>query len=186
MIEIVLRYKVIFLLSFCLWGDAHATVVRTDSDLNRQRNEQSPINAGDLIFLTKEPSRKQKQLVETDGIRTKGDALVLESAVVDVLRFCGGLSLWQYSGYYERVMSRVTKRGAQVLEWPPKHGRDKIVPLSPMRYSGWKIVSNSDLSVRVDYGDMGVNGGLKWPPIVSWRMVFLREDGMWKFDRYEE
>ncbi len=151
-----------------------------------KRNDQSPVIAADLAFLRTEPARKQKQMVATDGIHTRGEAVVLESAVVDVIRFCNSLSLWKIPGNDEKVKSRATKRGIELLQWPPKYGANKIVPLGPMQISGWKIRSNSELSVRVDYGDMGPNGGLKWPPIVTWRMVFVKEDGMWKFDRYDE
>jgi hypothetical protein len=182
--KMTLPHKAMWLLSCCLWTGTQAFGITEISDFGAKRNDQSPLVATDLSFLRSEPSRKQKQKVESDGIKTKGDATILESAVIDVMRFCSGLSLWQYPGNYEKVMSRTTSRGASILQWPPKHGTDKIVPLSPMRYSAWRIVSNSELSVRVDYGDMGPNGGLKWPPIVTWRMVFLKQDGTWKFDGY--
>lgn len=137
----------------------------------------------DLKFLRTEPSRKQKQLVQTNGIHTYGDAKILESAVVDVLRFVGGLSLWQYPKYMEWVLSRATGRGAEVLQLPPKYGENKIVPLMIQRYSDWKIVADAELSVYVEFTDRD-GGYLKMPPIVSWRMVFVKVDNEWKFDGY--
>ncbi len=179
-------YRAICVLSCCLWCGTYAMTSTQPFDAGGKRGNQSPVIASDFGFLRAEPSKKQKQIVEVSGIKTKGDATVLESAVVDALRFCNSLSLWQYPGYTERVMSRVTKRGAESLQWPPHYGANKIVPLGPMRLSEWKIVSDSELSVRVDYGDMGPNGLLKWPPIVTWRMVFLKQDGTWKFDHYDQ
>lgn len=149
------------------------------------RNDQSPLIAKDLDFLRSDPFRKQKQVIESSGVQTRGEAKVLESAVADVLRFCGGLALWQHQGNRDTVLSGATERGAAMLQWPPKYGANKIVPLSPMQYSNWRIVSNSQISVRVDFGDMGPDGLLQRPPIASWRMIFLKVDGKWKFDRYE-
>ena len=184
--EMTSRYKVLFLLSCCLLVGAQRMGITPSPDAVGKRNDQSPVTAADLAFLRAEPARKQKQKVATDGIQTRGEAVVLESAVVDVIRFSNSLSMWKIPGNYEKVMSRATKRGIELLQWPPKYGADKSVPLGSSRISGWKISSSSELSVRVDYGDMDSNGGLKWPPIVTWRMVFVKEDGRWKFDRYEE
>lgn len=181
-----LRYRKMVLMSCCLWVGTQAMGVTQKFYSDGKRNDLSPVIAADLAFLRAEPARKQKQMVATDGIQTRGEAVVLESAVVDVIRFCNSLSGWKIPGNYEQVMSRATKRGIKLLQWPPKYGANKIVPLGPMQISGWKISSSSELSVRVDYGDMGPNGGLKWPPIATWRMVFVKEDAMWKFDRYDE
>ncbi len=47
-----------------------------------------------------------------------------------------------------------------------------------------ELVAVRALAVTVDY-DVMENGRTKWPPVVTWRMVFILVDDVWEFDRYD-
>jgi len=142
--------------------------------------DKRPVTYEDLEFLKAEGRlRRIKQTVSTDGIRTAGEAKVLAMAIDGVIIFGNGLPFRLDPRSPGR--RHVTEHGLTVLILPPPlpdgSGRRHFVS----RWSKWDVRSPAELAVTADFGD--VQG---WSlPVLSQRMVFILDAGVWKFDRYE-
>lgn len=151
----------------------------------------SPMKAGppvlpdDLAFLRKDPLRKQKQMIDPAGIDSASEAAVLASAIEGVIMFCISLPYGKPTASAGRGLRHITARGLALVQLPPPLPYDATQRYHPQRYSSWDIRSKHELAVKVDYGSME-NGRMKWPPMATWRMVFIDVDGVWKFDHYDE
>lgn len=144
-----------------------------------------PVLPEDLEFLHKQPLRKQKQMVDPTGIETAAEAAVLATAIEEAIIFCIALPYGKPTASAGRGLRHITGRGLELVQLPPPLPYDATQRYHPQRYSNWDIRSQHELAVTVDYGLME-NGRMKWPPIATWRMVFLKQEGIWKFDRYEK
>ena len=143
-------------------------------------DDKRPVTYEDLAFLKAEGRlRRIKQAVRTDGIRTAGEAKVLSMAIDGVIIF--GISLT--GGLDPRSPGRrhITEHGLKVLILPPPFPHDPSQRHFVSRWSKWDVRSPAELAVTADFSD---TSGWR-PPVLSQRMVFILDAGVWKFDRYE-
>jgi hypothetical protein len=106
-----------------------------------------------LAFLKAEGRlRKQKQIVRTDGVRTAGEAKVLESAIDAIIIFGGSLSF----GIVPTSPGRryITAHGLAVLVLPPPLPHDPSRGHFVSRWSKWDVRSPADLAVTADFSDV--------------------------------
>ncbi len=144
-----------------------------------------PVLPEDLAFLRKDPLRKQKQMIDPTGIDSATEAAVLATAIEGVIMLCISLPYGKPTASTGRGLRHITARGLETVQLPPPLPHDATRGYNPQRYSGWDIRSDHELAVTVDYGSME-NGRMKWPPMATWRMVFISVDGIWKFDHYDQ
>lgn len=144
-----------------------------------------PVLPEDLAFLRKDPLRKQKQMVDPTGIDSAAEAAVLARAIEGVIMFCISLPYGKPTESAGRGLRHITARGLELVQLPPPLPHDATRGHNPQRYSNWDIRNDHELVVTVDYGAME-NGRMKWPPMASWRMIFIEVDGVWKFDHYDQ
>ncbi len=144
-----------------------------------------PVLPEDLAFLRKDPLRKQKQMIDPTGIDSATEAAVLATAIEGVIMLCISLPYGKPTASAGRGLRHITARGLELVQLPPPLPYDATQRHHPQRYSGWDIRSNHELAVTVDYGSME-NGRMKWPPMATWRMVFIEVEGVWKFDHYDK
>ncbi len=144
-----------------------------------------PVLPDDLAFLRKDPLRKQKQMIDPTGIDSAAEAAVLARAIEGVIHLCISLPYGKPTESAGRGLRHITARGLELVQLPPPLPHDATRGYNPQRYSGWDIRSDHELAVTVDYGSME-NGRMKWPPMATWRMVFIEVDGVWKFDHYDK
>lgn len=139
-----------------------------------------PVTAEDLAFLKAEGRlRKQKQIVQPNGLRTAGEAKVLSGAIDGIIIF--GMSLSYGLGPKSPGRKHITAHGLEVLVLPPPMPHDVTRGHYVSRWAGWDVRSPTELAVNADFSD---TSGVR-PPVLSQRMVFVLEAGVWKFDRYE-
>ncbi len=144
-------------------------------------SDTRPLQPEDLAFLRAEGRlRKQKQIVKPDGLRTAGEARILATAIDGIILFGGSLSYRLDPKSPGR--RHVTEHGLTAVILPPPLPYDGSQLHTVTRWSGWDVRSATELAVTADFGDvLGVR-----PPVLRQRMVFIRDDGVWKFDRYEQ
>lgn len=144
-----------------------------------------PVLPDDLAFLRKDPLRKQKQMIDSSGIDSAAEAAVLAKAIEGVIHLCISLPYGKPTESAGRGLRHITAHGLELVQLPPPLPYDATQRYHPQRYSGWDIRSDHELAVTVDYGSME-NGRMKWPPMATWRMVFIEVEGVWKFDHYDQ
>lgn len=139
-----------------------------------------PVLPEDLAFLRAEGRlRKQKQIVRPDGLRTAGEAKVLSTAIDGIIIF--GISLSYGFGPKSPGRKHITVRGLRELVLPPHLPHDASQRHYVSRLSGWDVRSQTELAVTADFSDVS---GVR-PPVLSQRLVFIVDAGVWKFDHYE-
>ncbi len=143
--------------------------------------DMRPVTSEDLAFLRAEGRlRKQKQIVRSDGLRTVGEAKVLATAIDVVIIFSMSLSY----GLRPTSPGRryITPHGLGIVELPPPLPHDASQRHYVSRLSDWDVRSLDQLAVTAEFGD---TSGAR-PPVMRHRMVFVRDGGLWKFDRYDK
>ena len=171
------------LVSFTVNATSSETPNLLSSVSTRMQSEARPVSPKDLEFLRVNPLRKQKQTVATTGIKTAYDAAVVADAIEGVMRFC--ISLPYGLDIRSRGRVHVTDDGLKAVQLPPRLAHDPARRAFPQRYSDWHVRSDSEVAVTVLFGGIGA-AQVPAPSLATWRMVFLKQQGIWKFDHYDQ
>ncbi len=131
----------------------------------------------DISFLLEDPYLKQKLGCDLDSVMSAEDMYFIRGAINPIILFVMRVSDDLPSGKPTPVV--MTAYGSDQLRLPPKDNRGSV----PQRYGhlrefDWEVRGPTEIAVTIDFGM------IRGHPLYTDRFVFIKEGGIWKFDRH--